>query len=141
MNRLSIRLRVTLVFAAVMALVLGAVGLFGYLRFENDLDDTINSGLEARSADIAALVRNLDSNPQNHAGNPVGRTESFAQVLGPGGVVTASSEAVERTPLLSPPRFAVPSRGPSSSTLTRFQGFPRGRGCSRSRSATATKRT
>jgi signal transduction histidine kinase len=38
-NRLSIRLRVTLVFAAVMALVLGATGVFVYLRFASELNN------------------------------------------------------------------------------------------------------
>jgi two-component system, OmpR family, sensor kinase len=38
-SHLSIRLRVTLVFAAVMALVLGATGVFVYLRFASELNN------------------------------------------------------------------------------------------------------
>ncbi len=38
-NRLSIRLRVTLAFAAVMALVLGGAGVFVYLRFASELNN------------------------------------------------------------------------------------------------------
>src|SRR3954465_13225145 len=41
---LSVRLRVPLVFTAVMALVLGAIGLFVFLRFRAGLDSTINAG-------------------------------------------------------------------------------------------------
>src|SRR5262249_46402365 len=61
LSRLSIRLRVTLVFTAVMALVLGSIGLFVYLRFRAELDSTINSGLRSRAADVAALVKEADS--------------------------------------------------------------------------------
>jgi two-component system OmpR family sensor kinase len=48
MSRLPIRVRVTLAFAAVMAVVLGAVGLFLYLRLATELDVTIDQGLRAR---------------------------------------------------------------------------------------------
>jgi hypothetical protein len=47
---------VTVVFAAVMALVFGAIGLFVYLRFSAELDNTIDSGLPSRAADLATLV-------------------------------------------------------------------------------------
>ena len=61
LSRLSIRLRVTLIFAAVMALVLGAIGVFVYLRFSAELDHTINAGLRSRAGDLAALVKEADS--------------------------------------------------------------------------------
>ena len=57
MRRLSIRLRVTLAFAAVMALLLGATGVFVYLRFESELDAAINSGLRSRADELSASVR------------------------------------------------------------------------------------
>ena len=47
----------TLVFAGVMAVVLGAVGVFVYLRFSSELDATIDAGLRSRANDVAALVR------------------------------------------------------------------------------------
>src|SRR6201991_3947219 len=50
MDRLPIRVRVTLAFAGVMALVLAAAGLFIYLRLAHELDATINQGLRARVA-------------------------------------------------------------------------------------------
>ena len=55
LNRMPIRLRVTLAFVAVMTIVLGAVGLFVYLRFRAELDTTINAGLRSRATDVAAL--------------------------------------------------------------------------------------
>ena len=50
MERLPIRVRVTLAFAGVMAVVLTAAGLFVYLRLAHELDETINQGLRARVA-------------------------------------------------------------------------------------------
>ena len=45
MSRVPIRVRVTLVFAVVMALVLGATGLFLYVRLGDQLDESIDNGL------------------------------------------------------------------------------------------------
>src|SRR5215211_4254719 len=50
MSRLPVRVRVTLAFAGVMAVVLTAAGLFVYLRLAHELDETINEGLRARVA-------------------------------------------------------------------------------------------
>jgi hypothetical protein len=58
--RLPIRLRVTLAFTTVMALVLAAVGLFVYLRLGKELDATTDEGLRSRSADLIALVKEAD---------------------------------------------------------------------------------
>jgi two-component system, OmpR family, sensor kinase len=112
LSRLSIRLRVTLVFAAVMALVLGATGVFVYLRFSAELDNTINSGLRSRASDLAILVREADSGLQERKQGLVGRTESFAEVLDAKGRVTDSSEAVGATVLLTPEDLRRARRGP-----------------------------
>ena len=53
-----------------MALVLGATGVFVYLRFANELDATINSGLRSRANDVASLVREADSGLQRGAPEP-----------------------------------------------------------------------
>ena len=56
-----IRLRVTLAFVAVMTIVLGAIGVFVYLRFGAELDHATNSGLRSRAGDVAALFKEVDS--------------------------------------------------------------------------------
>jgi signal transduction histidine kinase len=93
---------VTLVFAAVMALVLGATGVFVYLRFSSELDATINAGLRSRASDVAALVKEGD--PGLHEGNQtlVGASESFAEVLDAGGNVTDASRSIGSQSLLTP---------------------------------------
>jgi signal transduction histidine kinase len=84
-----------------MALVLGAIGVFVYLRFSAELDSTINAGLRSRASDVAALVKEADSGLREGHRDLVGRTESFAEVLGAGGRVVDSSAAVGRQVLLS----------------------------------------
>jgi signal transduction histidine kinase len=101
LSRLSIRLRVTIVFAAVMVLVLGAIGVFVYLRFRAELDSAINSGLRSRAADLVALVRETDSGLRDGRANLVGRAESFAEVLRADGSVVDSSAAIGNEVLLA----------------------------------------
>ena len=57
MNRLPLRVRLTLAFALVMAVVLGLTGLFLYVRFRADLNGTIDGSLSSRSDAVSALVR------------------------------------------------------------------------------------
>jgi two-component system OmpR family sensor kinase len=81
-RRIPIRLRVTLVFAAVMAIVLGATGLFLYLRLESELNQSINSDLQSRAHQLIREIR-----VENHGLGESARTlidkrpDEFAQVL------------------------------------------------------------
>ena len=102
----------TLVFAAVMALVLGATGVFVYLRFSNELDATINAGLRSRAGDLSSLVEEADSGLREGRRSLVGRDESFAEVLGSDGRVVDSSLAVGRQALLTRPELRRARRGP-----------------------------
>jgi signal transduction histidine kinase len=94
-----------------MALVLGATGVFVYLRFETELDSTINSGLRSRAGDVAALVRESDTGLGEGRGRLVGRSESFAEVLDPGGRVIDASPAISGRALLSPAELRRALRG------------------------------
>ena len=85
-----------------MALVLGATGVFVYLRFGAELDSTINSGLRSRAGDVAALVREADSGLSEGRGSLVGPQESFAEVLAADGSVVDASPALGAHPLLAP---------------------------------------
>jgi two-component system OmpR family sensor kinase len=103
---------VTLVFVAVMALILGATGVFIYLRFSSELDATINSGLRSRASDVTALIKEADSGLRERHQNLVGRTESFAEVLDVKGRVSDSSLAVGHHVLLTPSELRRALRGP-----------------------------
>lgn len=95
--RLSTRLRLTVAFAAVMALVLTGTGLFLYLRFESELDRTIDQSLRTQATDVTALIKQADSGLAQSARGPLTRRgESLAQVLDPHGhIVDATPEAHE----------------------------------------------
>ena len=82
---MSVRLRVTLVFVAVMALVLVAAGLFLYLRLGDELDDGIDRNLEARAGVFSERGE-----------------DAVAQLLDPSGRVLQSSEEAGDAPLLTP---------------------------------------
>ncbi len=89
MSRLPIRIRLTLVFAAVMAIVLAALGAFLYVRLGDSLDERIADELENRSAALASIVRGNGLgaiDPSVLAGD-----EGVAQVIGPGGGVLVSA--------------------------------------------------
>ena len=113
LNRMPIRLRVTLAFVAVMTIVLGAIGLFVYLRFRAELDATINASLRSRATDVAALVKEADSGLSERRGNLVGRSESFAEVLDPGGRVIDSTPLIGGHNLLTAPELARAEHGPT----------------------------
>src|ERR1044072_4773775 len=57
MASVPVRLRVTLAFAGVMAILLAAAGVVLYTRLAAELDTTINQGLHARTADLLPAAR------------------------------------------------------------------------------------
>jgi two-component system, OmpR family, sensor kinase len=90
--RLPIRVRLTLAFAAAMAVVLTATGAFLYFRLGATLDHTVDQGLRSRADDLAAAVRSGDPGLSETAETRLTtEQESAAQVLtGAGGVVDAT---------------------------------------------------
>ena len=91
LDRLSIRARLTVAFAAALFLVLALAGLFVYLRVSSGLTETLDDGLEARAHDVEALLaRSGDRTPRLSGGLFEGE-EGFAQVLTPDGRVVAST--------------------------------------------------
>jgi signal transduction histidine kinase len=99
MDRVPIRLRLTLAFTIVMAAVLAATGLFLYTRLESALDRTINQGLRSRADLVSALVQQSDTG-LSQAKQP-GLSGSFAQVLGPRGNVIDGTPGLLRVPLVA----------------------------------------
>jgi two-component system, OmpR family, sensor kinase len=73
-SRLPIRVRLTAAFALAMVLVLAAAGLFVYVRLKDDLDESVDAGLESRAAAVSA-------SGQAAAGAPEDAEEGFAQIL------------------------------------------------------------
>ena len=107
MSRLPIKLRVTLVFAAVMAIVLAAAGLFLYLRLESSLNDSIDSDLESRSQQLIREMRVEDVGIGEAARSLLDqRAEDFAQVLTRSGRLFDPRAQRGQRPVLSPQHVA-----------------------------------
>jgi two-component system, OmpR family, sensor kinase len=107
LERVPTRLRLTLAFAAGMAVVLAAMGLFLYLRLGAALTQTIDQGLRGRADDVAALVRASGSGLPEAGGNRlVEQEESIAQVLDPDGTILDSTPGVGGHRLLTDPQLA-----------------------------------
>ena len=110
--RLPVRVRVTLAFAGVMALVLGATGLFVYARLGAALDDTIEAGLRSRAGDVSALVKQADSGLAESGRSPLTEQgENLAQVLDGSGAVLDSTPTVRGHALLDAAGLARAQRG------------------------------
>jgi signal transduction histidine kinase len=107
MSRIPIRLRVTLAFALVSAVVLAALGFFVYARFDSELSEQIDQGLRTHGDDIASLVANGDLTRNSRL---LGREESFAQVLTPDGRIYASTPQLGRDPQITPAEAARASQ-------------------------------
>jgi two-component system OmpR family sensor kinase len=100
-RRLPIRLRLTLAFALVLAVVLGATGAFVYLRMENELDNSIDQGLRSRASDLVALVRQSDEALAEAGHSPLTeRGENVAQILTPRARVLDATPRFRKSPLL-----------------------------------------
>lgn len=101
LRRIPIRLRLTLVFAGVMALVLAGTGLFVYLRVSSSLERSVDQSLRGRADDVAGLLTSSRSDRGDLAGG-----EGVAQLLGAEGNVLLSSSRLRGHRLLSPLQLA-----------------------------------
>jgi signal transduction histidine kinase len=117
--RVPIRIKLALIFSGVMAIVIAGLGVFLYLRFEDELDTSIDTALSSRAAAGAlalhdsrgALVREL------------GREEGFGEVVSASGAVEASTPDVGRLPLIPPKLRAASRHGPVFFELKHLTGI------------------
>ena len=108
MHALPIRIRVTAAMAVAMALVLAATGWFLYARLDSHLQTELDTSLQVRADDLAALVR------ERGALAPSGRGliepgESFAQLLSRDGRVLDATRPLGSAPLLDPAAIQKPT--------------------------------
>ena len=123
MKSLPIRIRLTLVWTAVMAFVLGAAGLYGYTRLEASLNADLNRELEQRVQDI--------SGPLHRPGNALGALagegliehgESFAEL------VDTTGSVVQATPTLRKRSLVTPRQATRASASKTFIDIPQAPG-------------
>lgn len=101
MNRLPIRIRLTLAFAAAIGAVLAVGGVLLYQHLAGSLDRTLDDGLRARSRDLVALVSESDPSLREAPPAPIAdATDTFAQVIDRHGEVDDESPGLGAQPLL-----------------------------------------
>ena len=81
MKRIPIRLRLTLGFAAAIAVVLAATGLFLGLHLRSDLDHAIDRGLRSRTGDVSAIVQQADTGLRDAPRSSGAQSIDLAQIL------------------------------------------------------------
>lgn len=99
--RLPIRVRLTLVAAALMTVVLGLGGAVLYQRFASGLREAVDGGLESRAQ---TLLAGIDSSGVSFGdgGGVIDPDEAFAQVLDRSGRVLDTTDGLAPAPLLPP---------------------------------------
>ncbi len=105
-RRPSLRLRLTLAFAAGMLVVSVGVGTFVYTQVRRDLRGEVDMGLRARAQALLATdaVSNGISATSGHLAD---NDEAFAQVLSADGRVLDATGAVRAAPLVDPRTLPV----------------------------------
>jgi len=111
-SRLPIRIRVTLAFAAAMALLLAALGVFVYSHVEAQLDETIDQGLRDRIAEATTVVASSDPDELREGRLLAEGEESFGQILTPDGEVLDTTRQLGDRPALGPADLRAASAGP-----------------------------
>jgi signal transduction histidine kinase len=105
-RRLPVKWRLTLAFAAVMALLLAATGAFVYGRVRSELDAGVDQALRSRAADVAALAQQADTGLGDSANAGVLGRVQLAQVLDANGRVVDRTPNLGARPLLDPAQVA-----------------------------------
>jgi signal transduction histidine kinase len=115
---MPLRLRLTVVFALIAAVLVAAGSLFVHSQLDRNLRDSLDDELEIRSATLADA---LESSPTGDVGADVERhlasPRAFGQVLDPDGRVAASATVVADRTLLSAEQLAEARRGSLFATV------------------------
>ncbi|MGH2870667.1 MAG: sensor histidine kinase [Solirubrobacteraceae bacterium] len=109
LGRLTIRVKLTIAFAAAMGVVLAATGVFLYLSFRSELDQTIDRGLRSQAYGVQALIMQSDGGLRSAGQSLLRNGQSFAQVI-IAGHVSDWTPPLGRRPVLSPADMAVAHR-------------------------------
>ena len=103
MSRLSIRVRLTLVFALAMAAVLATIGAVLYQRLGISITQQIDDRLQVRTSTLSTLVTRTDL--QAALSEPGLRADdAFARIISPTGEVVATSPGFGIPPAATTPR-------------------------------------
>lgn len=118
---MPIRLRLTIAFAVVMALVLGVAAVLLYVQLRANLDHAVDVQLRARTADVEALVAQSDTGLRDAAAG--GHGPELAQILDVRGRVFDATPRLQRRPLLDGQRLVRAARAPLLVEREHIAGF------------------
>ena len=121
MSRVPLRLRLTAAFAVAMGAVLTIAGVLLYQHVTRTLDQTLDDGLQARAADVAALVAQADEGLRESPVR-VGTDTGFAQVLDARGRVVDQTPGLASAPLLRPDQTERARQAPLLVERANFSG-------------------
>jgi two-component system, OmpR family, sensor kinase len=103
LRRLPVRIRLTLAFACVMAVVLAATGLYVHQRVASNLDSALNQSLRSQSAAVAALAQQSDSGlTEARLNGVIGPHGQVAQMIDARGRILDQTPGLPHRPLISP---------------------------------------
>ncbi len=123
MKRVAVRWRLTAAFAAVMAVVLAAVGVFVYQRQATNLDQTIDRALRARAADVAALAQQSDTGLADATAlKPRSSDAGLAELIDASGRVLDRTRGLSPRPLLGRAVIQIARRGATVTIERRLLG-------------------
>jgi len=126
LNRLPLRIRLTVAFAGAAAVLLAGIGTFILLRVQAGLDAELNHALRLRAGELAEASGDLE-----HARAIIDAAGQPAQVLSADGSVLVSERVEGVKPLIGPVHLAAARRGEVSFEVherTRVMGRPAGAG-------------
>ena len=111
LSRLPLRWRLTLAFAAGMAVVVVALGAFLQYRLHRDLTESIDEGLMSQAQFVAATVERGDTLTADAA--IIDADDALSQVVGSDGSVLDSASAFAAEPFLPVDRLPGPAASSS----------------------------
>ena len=124
MSRIPIRIRLTLAFVLALGVVLAALGVVVYTRFEDSLNDNTDQALRSRATDIAAVIERSGPRIPGSDDRFVESEESFTQILDAEGRIVDGSSRADTRPLLDSDELERAREG--SLTLTRDDAVEEG---------------
>jgi signal transduction histidine kinase len=123
-NRLPIRVRVTIAFAVAMAAVLAGTGWVLYSQLGSHLALALDRDLQLRAQDLGVLVNGSSRElPKVSGSRFVERGESFAQLLGRTGRVIDATLPLGKSPLLTPAELRAALHRPVYATRPQVVGL------------------
>jgi two-component system OmpR family sensor kinase len=120
LRRMPIRLKLALISMGVMSVVMAALGVFLYLRFEDELDTSIDQALSARAIAGAVLATRKDKTPLIRE---LSREEGFGELVAENGRVIAFTPDVGHRNLVPARYLGQAGRQPVFFELKHLEGI------------------